>query len=660
MRDDLRDTDVYREIEALYRTLRQPGTGRICDAAELHVSPDGRTGVFAGYFMDGLAGTPHSRVCLIDLSAPSTVRVVTHGPNTDRLPKFSPCGQHVAFLSDRGRPGDFQLYLLNPLDGVSRAVPHVDGWIEYLHWSPDGTRILLGVAGHGADTAGGQGAVTSNKRSESRPTWMPAVDTGAEHYRWRRVWIYELATDCVRAVDVADLNVWEAAWCGNDAITAIVSSGPGEGLWYTARLHVIDVTHGRSTEIYVPEHQLASPAASPSGKQVAIIEALCSDRGIAAGDVRVVDVGARTCHEIDTQGIDVTYLEWRSDRTLLIAGHRGPETVVATCDVSVGTCTEVWSSQELTSGGRYIAVAGFSEAGDCALLTESFLRAPQIGLIQNRHYRTVYEFDSAYARWAASLAQVTPLSWKGRDGLQIQGWLLRPQGDGPHPLILNVHGGPVWHWRPTWLGRSAVHLLMLLKQGYAIFLPNPRGSAGRGQHFARKVLGDMGGEDTHDYLCGIDELVRARIADPKRLGVMGASYGGFMTAWLVTQDQRFAAAVAVAPITNHVTEQLISNIPHFTSLFLADRYDNPAGKYFERSPIMHAHEAKTPTLNICGALDRCTPPEEAVQFHNALLSHGVKSALVTYPQEGHGVRQLPALIDYAARVVGWFQEHMPA
>jgi dipeptidyl aminopeptidase/acylaminoacyl peptidase len=144
------------------------------------------------------------------------------------------------------------------------------------------------------------------------------------------------------------------------------------------------------------------------------------------------------------------------------------------------------------------------------------------------------------------------------------------------------------------------------------------------------------------------------------LGVTGGSYGGFMSSWLITQDSRFAAAVPVAPVTNQVTEHLVSNIPHFVSMFLADHYTNPTGKYFERSPIMHAHKVKTPTLNVCGALDRCTPPEEAVQFHNALLEHGVRSVLVTYPEEGHGVRKFPAIIDYAARVVAWFEEHMPA
>jgi dipeptidyl aminopeptidase/acylaminoacyl peptidase len=169
----------------------------------------------------------------------------------------------------------------------------------------------------------------------------------------------------------------------------------------------------------------------------------------------------------------------------------------------------------------------------------------------------------------------------------------------------------------------------------------------------------MGGADSDDCLRGLDYLVNEGIADSTRLGVVGRSYGGFMTSWLITQDSRFSAAVSLSPVTNQVTEHLLSNIPHFVALFLNDTYRNPGGKYFQRSPIMHAHKVKTPTLNICGALDRCTPPEEAIQFHNALLENGTKSVLATYPEEGHGVRNLPAAIDCAARIVTWFQDHMP-
>jgi dipeptidyl aminopeptidase/acylaminoacyl peptidase len=245
--------------------------------------------------------------------------------------------------------------------------------------------------------------------------------------------------------------------------------------------------------------------------------------------------------------------------------------------------------------------------------------------------------------------------------LPIHGWVLRPPGPGPHPMVTCVHGGPVLQWRPMWLARArTTPYLMLIAQGCAVFFPNPRGSAGRGQSFARRVLGDLGGADTHDHLAGIDYLVDRGTADPRRLGVTGVSYGGYMTSWLITQDARFAAAVSVSPVTNCISAHLLCNIPQFRALFLADRYDNPGGRYFQRSPVMHAHKARTPILNICGLLDRCTPPEQAAEFHNAVCEHGVRSVLVSYPEEGHGVRRLPAAIDYAARVVSWFEQHMGA
>jgi dipeptidyl aminopeptidase/acylaminoacyl peptidase len=657
MQRDIRTTPLFKEIEGLYETLRRPGSGCLTDAADLHASSDGRRAVFAGALTEKLEGAPATRIAMTELATGDT-RVLTFGPGSDRAPKFSPDGTRIAFLSDRRKAGDFQLYLLDSATGAATATPPVDGWVEYLHWSADGTRILLGVAGHGADVSGGQGAIASKVSQESAAAWMPTIETGDESYRWRSVWIYELASDRVRQISRKTENIWEAAWCGNDRVAAVISPGPGEGLWYTARLAVLDLESGTPRELLVPQDQLGWPAASPSGKYVAIVEALCSDRWIVAGDLRVVDVGSGSVRRVDTHGVNITCTEWRSDRKLLLAGHRGFETVVGIYDVQGDEFSQLWSSEELSTSGFFVSVSGFNDKGDCVLIGESFTRAPEIAQIAAGKYRAIKSFAVSAEANIATRAVTERIRWPAPDGLEMQGYLLRPPGPGPYPLVMNVHGGPIGHWRPMWLGRRSAHLLALIERGYAVFFPNPRGSAGRGQDFARHVLGDMGGADTQDYLSGLDRLVERGIADPKRLGVTGGSYGGFMSAWLITQDTRFAAAIPVAPVTNQVTEHLVSNIPHFVRLFLADHYSNPNGKYFQRSPIMHAQKVRTPTLNICGALDRCTPPEEAVQFHNALLEHGVKSVLVVYPEEGHGVRTWPALIDFGARVVGWLEEHM--
>jgi dipeptidyl aminopeptidase/acylaminoacyl peptidase len=140
---------------------------------------------------------------------------------------------------------------------------------------------------------------------------------------------------------------------------------------------------------------------------------------------------------------------------------------------------------------------------------------------------------------------------------------------------------------------------------------------------------------------------------------MGVSYGGFMTSWLITQDSRFRAAVSVAPVTNWVSEHLTSHIGDFCRRFLGESMNVLGSRYFTRSPVLFAAQARTPTLNICGALDRNTPPGQAMEFHYALKEHGTESVLVTYPREGHAIRGFPAVFDYGARVVDWFERKLP-
>ena len=349
MQMDIRGTDLYREAESLYKKLRRPGSGLLSTAADVHVDSTGRHAAFSGCLIDRLEGAPPTRICQINLKS-ADLRVLTFGPGTDRLPKYSPDGRTIAFLSDRHKAGDFQLHLLDPIGGGARCASVVNGWVEFLQWSPDGERILLGVTGRGADVSGAQGAISSKRDSEDLPSWMPAIETGDERYRWRHVWVYELATDQVRQVSRAGTNIWEAVWCGNDTLAAVVSTDPGEGAWYGARFALVDLQSGDCREIYTPQDQLGGPAASPSGKLLAVVEAVCSDRGVVAGDLRIIEAATSEVRRVDTWGVDITYAEWRSEVQLLFAGHRGLDTVVALYDAIAGTFTEVWSSREITTG----------------------------------------------------------------------------------------------------------------------------------------------------------------------------------------------------------------------------------------------------------------------------------------------------------------------
>jgi dipeptidyl aminopeptidase/acylaminoacyl peptidase len=443
-------------------------------------------------------------------------------------------------------------------------------------------------------------------------------------------------------------------------VAAIVSDGPGEETWYASWLTVIDVASGEAREAYRPatiERQIGLPAASPSGSRVAVIEAVTSDRGVVAGDVVLIDPAGGASTTTEALGADVTWLAWRDDDRLFFAGLRGLDTVAGDIDAATGTATELWANGE-SFGQRYPEAAPVGTDGFVAVL-ESYDRPPELTVLRDGKLETVASFAHEGTRAVGEVAgRLERVSWRAEDGRDIDGLLVVPDGPGPHALLVHVHGGPVWAYRNKWAMGYALTPL-LAARGFAVLHPNPRGSSGRGQEFAGLVVGDMGGDDARDVMAGVEAMIERGVADPGRIGVFGGSYGGFMSAWLPTLTDRFAASVAVSPVTDWYSQHWNSNIGKWDAEFLKGDPATPGGPYFERSPVMFASRVQTPTLLTAGLQDRCTPPGQAVEFYRALREHGVESEVAIYPQEGHGVRQMPALFDFCARIAGWFERFMP-
>ena len=652
---DLRGSDDYARIAQHFERIHAPAFGKVRHATSPAASPDGRSIAFAGEVVTALDAPARSRLCLADDEG---VRELTASSSDERGPQFSPDGATIAFTSDHEVAGVQQLELLDVASGAVRRAPAVDGTIEYLHWSPDGSRILLGVAGLGADLAGGQGSGPIVRHDDEAPAWMPHVDAGVARDDWRSIWIHDVAADRTERLAVADLNVWEAAWCGPDAVVAVTSPAPDEAAWYAADLRRIPLATAVPEIVYGADRQLGLPAASPTGRRIAVVRACSSDRWVVAGDVVLVGATPEQSVKVDTLGVDVTQLQWLDESRLAFLGQRGLDTVAGVHDVDTGETTETWCT-DATCGDRY-PVASFLPDGSAAVVHHSYTTPPELAWVRDGKVDAVADLSHAGTDYLREVGgEIAAVSWTASDGWEIQGLLCTPDGPGPHPLVVFVHGGPVWSYRNRWMMGYA-YTPLLVSRGYAVLHPNPRGSSGRGQEFAEAVFGDMGGADTHDYLSGIDALVRSGVVDPDRVGVTGASYGGYMSSWLITQDQRFAAAVPMAPVTNWCSQHLTSNIPFFDRIFLGDDPYAPGGRYHERSPVMFADRVRTPTLQTTGLDDRCTPPGQATEFHNALLEAGVPSVCVSYPNEGHGIKGLPALLDQCTRVLDWFDRHMPA
>lgn len=656
MKSDIRKTSDYMISCAYFETIHAPGEKRVTDGAELAVSPNGNILGFTGTIFNDLNSPPDTKICFVDSHTKALTKLENIAGNA-KQPKWSPDGQHLGCLADHAQVGDYQLHILSA-DGQEKYVTQpIEGTAEFFSWSPGGQNVLIGIAGYGADLAGCQGGNTTVETKDNLPAWIPLIDTGNADNLWRSIHIYDVKNFHAKQVNPKGMNCWEACWLGDNKIATIASDSHSEGSWYTSKLIEIDLSTNASKVLYTPEDQIGVPSASPDGNHIAIIEAVCSDRLIVCGSVILIDIKTGSVTRLYTNETEVTHLIWRNNKTIVFAGHRSFETVVGEIDIETGEITEHWAGTDRTIGSWYPSFT-LGPSGGVFGIGESYETAPEIVHMTGGNYKVIASLATQESRSPNfTTARIEPFEWTARDGLSMHGWLVVPKGDGPFPLIMDIHGGPVWACRNRWQGRLRA-AAPLAEQGFAIFFPNPRGSSTRGQDFARLVKGDMGGEDTHDYLSGLDELVDRGIADPDRLGVTGISYGGFASCWLITQDTRFAAALPISPVSNFYSQHYTSQIPYFDRLFLDANPNEPNGKHFHRSPVMFAGNVKTPTLQLTGALDQNTPPTQALEFHNALLEAGVQSELVTYPKAGHGIRNFPDVIDHTARYINWFKAHM--
>jgi dipeptidyl aminopeptidase/acylaminoacyl peptidase len=641
---DIRGTSAAGDVDAFYGDLFRPGTGHVWTAGDLDLTTDGQNLHFVGESFDKRLGQgPTNAICRLDLND-GTVHRIAPG----RLYRNSSTGR-AAYISVGGGEKEDLVVLSATNNEVSRVKLEVR--VEAMSWSPDGQTLLVLAADAGADVSGAEGGFSLRKAAEE--SWLPDIAASDAQNLWRRLYRWSESTLTLHPVSNPPVNIWEAAWIGDDAIVVVASDHHSEGSWYEASLRIVDAISGNERSRYAPAEQVAVPTASPDGRYFAAIEAFCSDRGIVCGTVVLgCSDGVRT---LDLGGVEASDLRWRDSNSLLFAGVREECTIVGEIDVATDTVRELWSSEELTISGWYPKAVPAPDGAAFAVI-EGYTIPPAIARLSRGGAQVLTSF--APSPTPSIPGTMRYHRWRGRDGLEIGGWLVLPNGERSGvPLLMDIHGGPVWAHRNRYAAALRAGPVLVAK-GYALLLPNPRGSGGRGQNFARQVRHDMGGEDMHDYLAGIDSLVAAGIVDPTRIAVSGTSYGGFMSSWLVTQTKRFAAAVPISPVANWYSQHFASQIPWFDKALLDGSPQRPGEQYFDRSPVFFAENASTPTLVLAGGRDKNTPPGQAIEFFGALTEAGVETALAVYPEDGHSLRGYPAYPDSAARIVEWLQRHI--
>jgi len=629
----------------------RPHATKVRHFRETAISPDSKR---VGWVenLEGKNGEPsgHSAILVANVEPNrKTPRRISAGDGKEDCAEHSVAwsqdSARIAFLSDHDKEGQLQVYVAQADGGDAQRLTELTGFLADPRWSSDGKTLAF--------------LFTENATQAAGPLQPGAIQTGLvdEQVFEQRLNLIDLESNKVRQVSPADLYVYEYDWSPDGKQCAIIAAhGSGDNNWYIAQLFVLTSETGEIKSILTPKMQIAVPRWSPDGRLIAFIGGLMSDEAVTGGDIYVVPASGGAARNLTPDlPTSATWLSWHPSSqqilfTELIDGSSGLARVNLKADV-----THLWKSAEriaAASNVHTLSASASSDLSTLALIRQSSLAAPEVWAGGLGEWQAVtHANEDMHSEWG----KTESLHWRS-DPFVIQGWLLHPSEEKPgqrYPLVVQVHGGPASAVSPAWLGADPMPAT-LSRQGYFVLMPNPRGSFGEGERFARANVKDLGYGDLRDIMSGVDEVVRTRPIEKDRVGITGWSYGGYMTMWAVTQTNRFRAAVAGAGICNWQSYYGQNGIDQWLiPYFGASVYDDPA-IYARSSPITFIKRVKTPTLILVGERDVECPVPQSQEFHHALKTLNVPTQLMIYSNEGHAIFQPEHRRDIVRRSVEWF------
>jgi dipeptidyl aminopeptidase/acylaminoacyl peptidase len=349
----------------------------------------------------------------------------------------------------------------------------------------------------------------------------------------------------------------------------------------------------------------------------------------------------------------VARFAWQTDGKRILA------VVVEGVDQPVYEFAQGARPERVTHPGSFVSEVSVSRAGNAVAVAEGRRETPDLWTL-GAQPSSLTVLNPSFQN--LEIARQETIRWKAPDGLEIEGVLTYPveYKEGTRaPLVVAMHGGPFGVSESTLKGSYYLEQ-MWAAQGYAVLQPNFRGSDGYGDAFGQANRGDLGGKDYQDVMAGVEKVIQMGVADPDRMGVMGLSYGGYLTNWIISQTDRFKGAISESGIFNLITDYSNSEIPSWEVGYLGGHYweRDRLQLYVERSPFKYVDRIKTPVLVFHGDDDENTFISNSKEMYQALRALGRTVEFARYPREGHGFEEPNHLLDKAARWVSWFSRHV--
>lgn len=587
--------------------------------------------------------------------------------NSSSSPSFSPDGKEIAFISNLS--GTPQVWVVPTTGGWPRLLTWFEDQVGGVDWSPAGDWIAFTLA-----PGGGLNEQIYIVRPDGRDLRQitPGGKTNNRLHGWTRDGKLLRYASSQRDSGALDSYVFDAA----TGQSRLVAENPGtgsltdvspDGKWALVQrvrsrgdsnVFLVDLASRKET-LLTPHQGPASFGGarfSSDGKTVYLASNDGRDR-IGFGRIRfdaagkpgpIEVVAGRDDAELD--GADIT----EDGRTAVLVWNAGGRSELSYLDLQSLAHTpapklpaELAFGADLSTDGKLLAVtlSGSKRPQDIWLLDRASGQFRQ--LTRSPHAGVDLE----------SLIAPELVKFKAHDGLELSGWLYRPKGaNGPIPVVINYHGGPEGQERPNFNSTYQA----LLARGIGVFGPNVRGSSGFGKKFVNLDNGPLRKAGVQDIESCVQYLVDNGIADPKRIGIMGGSYGGYMVMAGITQyPDMFAAGANLFGIVNF--ETFFSHTEPWMAAVSTIEYGDPATQkdmLRELSPLHKLDRVKTPTLVLHGANDTNVPVVEAEQVVDTLKKRGVPVDYVLFPDEGHGFRKAPNRVRSAVSIVSWFEKYL--
>ncbi len=577
---------------------------------------------------------------------------ITFADKSSTNPKWSPDGQWIAFTSTR-KDNHGNLFLMRAAGGEAEMITDIKSSISEFEWSPDGKWIAYQMTDAKTDDE------DKNDKSRNDYRWLN------ENIKMARLYVMPVAKDAngkrdARKLTTDDRSVTGFNW-SPDSSTIVYNhvSDPSPNFWPSSDIATVSVASGKVTQLATVKDSAESALYySPDGKW---ISGIASDSGHWAQSytIRVYPAGGGAPRVFDGSfDSQPSVLSWAADgKRIYFYEAKGTGTSLYYIDVATGKITEESHMDAVVAS---MSINSTATAGGMVIQSTSKPAEVFVHNMSGGGNTQVSHANEEIAKMSVGKTEV--IKWKSTDGREIEGLLTYPVGyvaGTKVPFILNVHGGPAGVFNQSYIGNRGVYsLATFASRGYAILRANPRGSSGYGTEFRRANMKDWGGMDYQDLMTGVDKVIAMGVADPNRMGVMGWSYGGFMTSWIVTQTKRFKAASAGAPVTNLMSFNGTADIPDFVPDYFGGQSWEIPEVYAKHSAMFNIKGVTTPTLIEQGDADARVPISQGYEFYNALKQQGVPTRMIILPRQPHGPVEPKMQIAAMQANLDWFDKYL--